>query len=371
MEPQIEKLVQYVLEELLVPLRSLFYEQLGEMVWSSMVTPVVSQIEQMLQLAGCTRIGFVGERGSGKTTLLNALLGIKKFLPTKSIQTATSAIVEIKYSEVPYKAKIRFIDSQQYQLLLNGDESEFTPELQEKWKALQKHKRSPPEEQLRIKSAVETGFLQLEQDDPECLSKSLLPYVSHSEALWSLVDWIHVEGPFPGLQQYGMVSLLDIPGTGDGYAALAALQNHAISACDSLFYLPLHQQCGNEGFVLGKLVELPSGVRKGVVITHLNNLLADMEDDLPPNCSPLEFSSYFRRLIQLDDSFPIYSVELLDKNLSLDDFKQKEFNLVASRSVDALQNRINSLLDNFQKLMSVHSKRHPTLGDVLVQRREA
>jgi hypothetical protein len=366
-ENEVESLINYITVGLLPQLQRFENDNDGRVtkIWAC-VKPVVEQISAHLELASYTRIGFVGARGAGKSTLINTLLGIPLFLPTDWGETCTAAISEVRRSEnTTFHAAIQFITEEELSNIIAYDK-DTDEEIKEKKKCL----GVLTEEDHSLFSLWIKEGKELSSPSPDLLSKELDGFMNKSGRWWPLVKWIHIDGPFPGLEGLGMVSLLDIPGTHDNFASMATRNNLALEYCDAAFIMPAPQQAGNVS-ILKNLVNGLSTKKKGIIVTNLHNHL--FQTRRFKNVPASQFVQVFRSAEVLPECIPVYPFELveLDKDpfypTLIQNFKNDVLNPDGSVSlkVTVLQRKINNLLENMTKFISSRSQRIPELGSLL------
>ena len=235
-------------------------------------------------------VAVVGERGHGKSTLINSVIGVE-LLPTGSFSATTAAVTEVSaWARDGYEIYVVAISSEEWRsrmdeavdIISSGKQEhpdvdtladllgkldslhrDLLQGREEELAAVLKSARLPgetPVDEARdlFLNASENGFdedqkaflvdarfhYQYATEDVQALVADVAKFARKADRMedesqsdlfkfWPLVDRIFVRGPFPRLIERS-VSLLDVPGTGDGSAASVARHMEALRSATNV-----------------------------------------------------------------------------------------------------------------------------------------
>ncbi|MFM8474805.1 MAG: dynamin family protein [Planctomycetaceae bacterium] len=223
--------------------------------WHERWKPGLQQIAQEASHRPTVTIAVVGSTGAGKSTLLNALLG-ERILPVSNTQACTAAISEVTYADSAYTADIEFISRTDWQreltLLLAdvADEGKLARQAVKGDDRVAKAARDRlrvvykmPDEEIRrglkveelqeppeIKTALDTGRIQISAATGDKFKRQLRPYLDSQHPFWPLVRTVQIRGPFHGLTIPG-VKLVDLPGLNDPNEAREQVTRNYLKEC--------------------------------------------------------------------------------------------------------------------------------------------
>lgn len=208
-------------------------------VWKQKIEPFLQQLRTICDYVPSRTVGIFGPAGSGKSSLINNILGTPELLPVYDDDTCTASITHVTaWDRATYSATVYFIDKEewdrQYEVIKEFYD-QATEEEKDKTKkhpievkahmarlsALWKRPITRPIKEIpkEVDAEFTMGYVTKTFDTYEKLKEFLAKYSHHRQRLWPVVDRIYVYGPFNGLVPG--VSLVDIPGTGDGHIGLS------------------------------------------------------------------------------------------------------------------------------------------------------
>nr|XP_040045927.1 nuclear GTPase SLIP-GC-like [Gasterosteus aculeatus aculeatus] len=205
-------------------------------------------------------VGVFGQTGAGKSSLINAVIGLKKFLPSGSISACTSVSIKVEANmqNSNYEAIIEFITKEEwrdelwfsinFRLEDEEDDSEYR-DIDEKLSALYgedwkeksdlmdaKYFKEIPEFLLSKEKILTTDKA---KDLPEKLIRYTRTKQDNAEDkgtkrwYWPLVKCVTIKVPNADLLKH--VTLVDLPGSGDSNKSRDKIWKTVVGSCSTIW----------------------------------------------------------------------------------------------------------------------------------------
>ncbi|KAM4717665.1 nuclear GTPase SLIP-GC-like [Anableps anableps] len=211
-------------------------------------------------------VGVFGKTGSGKTSLINAVIGVKKLLPSGDVDACTSVMIKVEANmhNSKYEAEIEFINKEEWEDELGtvdcfleddaelekhdeDEENDGYHDLIEKLSALygEEWKQKSSEQLMDNRYFREIPeFLQSTKKILSCesaieLSTKMLKYTKQGEDkdikkwYWPLVKCVTVKVPKNNFLKH--VTLVDLPGNGDRNKSRDTMWKRIVGNCSTIW----------------------------------------------------------------------------------------------------------------------------------------
>ncbi|XP_077939914.1 nuclear GTPase SLIP-GC isoform X1 [Gasterosteus aculeatus] len=207
-------------------------------------------------------VGVFGKTGAGKSYLINAVIGLKKFLPSGGVRACTSVLIKVEANmqNSKYEAIIEFITKEEWRDELwfsknfrqdnEEDDTEYR-DIDEKLSALygEDWKEKSPDDLMDAKyfRKIPEFLLSKEKiltaDEDEELSENVIRYTrtkpddaedkSTRRWYWPLVKCVTIKVPNADLLKH--VTLVDLPGSGDRNKSRDKMWKTVVGSCSTIW----------------------------------------------------------------------------------------------------------------------------------------
>ncbi|XP_014910966.1 nuclear GTPase SLIP-GC-like isoform X1 [Poecilia latipinna] len=211
-------------------------------------------------------VGVFGKTGAGKTSLINAVIGVKKLLPSGDVDACTSVMIKVEANGLNsnYEAEIEFINKEEWEDELgtvdrfleddeeqenhdDDEENDGYHDLIEKLTAIygEEWKQKSSQQLMDNRYFREIPeFLQSTKKILTCesaieLSAKMLKYTKQGEDkdikrwYWPLVKCVTVKVPQNHFLQH--VTLVDLPGNGDRNKSRDSMWKKVVGNCSTVW----------------------------------------------------------------------------------------------------------------------------------------